>query len=101
MIRNYANHREAAVPEERTGIENEHLRGTMGDGESRVGSTHATIMAAEEGGDHRSFDGNRMACIMTYEGRYVYVRCRSGSDTRSLQEIDHRALHKRFLQSTP
>ena len=51
MIRSYANHREAAVREDVTGIESEHLRGIMEDGESRVGSTHATIMAAEKGGD--------------------------------------------------
>ena len=73
MIKNYANRREAAVREEMTGIENEHLRGTMEDGGSRVGSTHATIMAAEEGGDDRSFDGIPMACIMSYEGQYVYM----------------------------
>ena len=73
MIRSYANHREAAVREDVTGIESEHLRGIMDDGESRVGSTHATIMAAEKGGDDRSFDEIQVACIMTYEGRCVYT----------------------------
>ena len=99
MIRIHANHQEAAVPEDMTGIESEHLRGTMGDGESRVESTHATIMVAEEGGDDRSFNEIQVACIMTYEGRCVYVRCRSDNHTPSLQEIDHRALRKKFFQT--
>ena len=56
MIRSYPDHREAAVLEDMIGIGSELLRGTTEDGESRVGSTYATIMAAEEGGDDRSVD---------------------------------------------
>ena len=79
MTRIYASHREAAVPEDMIGIGSGHLRGTMVDGENRVGSIYATIMVAGEGGDDRSFDGTCVACVMTYEGRMcVYVRCRSG-----------------------
>ena len=73
MIRIYAGHREAAVLEDRIGIGSGHLRGTMVDGESRVGTMYATIMVAEEGGDDRSFDEICAACVMTYEGRCVYM----------------------------
>ncbi len=98
MIRSYANHQEAAVPEDMTGIESEHLRRTTEDGESRVESTHAMIMAAGEDGDDRSFE-IQVACIITYERRCVYVRCRGGSYTHSLKEIVHRTLQKRYFQS--
>ena len=73
MIRIYASHREAAVPEDMIGIGNGHLRGTMVGDESRVGSMHAMIMMAEEGGDDRSFDETCVACDMTYDGRCVYL----------------------------
>ena len=73
MVRIYASHREAAVPEDRIGIGTGLLRGTMVDGESRVGSTHAMIMVTEKGGDDRSFDETCAACVMTYERQCVYM----------------------------
>lgn len=57
MIRNYANHQEAAVRENRTGIESEPLHGTMEDGGSGVGSMHAMTMVVEEGGDRGFMSG--------------------------------------------
>lgn len=73
MISIYASHREAAVLEDMIDIESAHLLATILDGESRVGSTHATIMMAEEGGDDRNFDEICVACVMTYEGRCVHM----------------------------
>lgn len=51
IIRSYANRREAAVREDMTGIESEHLHGTMEDGESRVRSMHTMTMVVEGGGE--------------------------------------------------
>lgn len=73
MIRIYASYPEAAVLEDMIGIESGHLHGITVGGESTVGSTHATIMVAEEGGDDLSFDEICVVCIMIYERRRVHM----------------------------
>ena len=73
MIRIYASYPEAAVLEDMIGTESGRLHGTTVGGGSTVGSTHATIMVAEEGGDDRSFNEIRVVCVMTYERRCVHM----------------------------